>query len=121
MEITRLGPEFGVRPEIFSGLAGIGGLVVICPSPLNRDQTFGRRLGKGTSVAEAIVASRGVAGGVKSARVALDLARAYDVDVSIIAGAVTAVEGAASIAQVAGVLLARPHKPEGVHATSLQV
>ena len=53
VEITRLGLELGARPETFSGLAGMGDLVATCSSPLSRNQTFGRHLGEGMSVAEA--------------------------------------------------------------------
>ena len=117
VEITRLGLKLGARPETFSGLAGMGDLVATCSSPLSRNQTFGRHLGEGMSVAEAAAASRGVAEGAKSARAVLDLARAHGVDMPITAGVVTVVEGAASVAQVTDTLLARPRKAEGVHAT----
>ena len=117
VEITRLGLELGARPETFSGLAGMGDLVATCSSPLSRNQTFGRHLGEGMSVAEAAAASRGVAEGAKSARAVLDLARSHGVDMPITTGVVAVVEGAASVAQVTDTLLARPRKAEGVHAT----
>ena len=120
VEITRLGLKLGARPETFSGLAGMGDLVATCSSPLSRNQTFGRHLGEGMSVAEAAAASRGVAEGAKSARAVLDLARAHGVDMPITAGVVTVVEGAASVAQVTDALLARPRKSEGVHAAPSQ-
>ena len=120
VEITRLGLKLGARPETFSGLAGMGDLVATCSSPLSRNQTFGRHLGEGMSVAEAAAASRGVAEGAKSARAVLDLARAHGVDMPITTGVVTVVEGAASVAQVTDALLARPRKAEGVHAAPSQ-
>ena len=120
VEITRLGLKLGARPETFSGLAGMGDLVATCSSPLSRNQTFGRHLGEGMSVAEAAAASRGVAEGAKSARAVLELARAHGVDMPITAGVVTVVEGAASVAQVTDALLARPRKAEGVHAAPSQ-
>ena len=120
VEITRLGLKLGARPETFSGLAGMGDLVATCSSPLSRNQTFGRHLGEGMSVAEAAAASRGVAEGAKSARAVLDLARAHGVDMPITAGVVSVVEGAASVAQVTDALLARPRKAEGVHAEPSQ-
>ena len=121
-DVTRkaLGLKLGARPETFSGLAGMGDLVATCSSPLSRNQTFGRHLGEGMSVAEAAAASRGVAEGAKSARAVLDLARAHGVDMPITAGVVTVVEGAASVAQVTDALLARPRKSEGVHAAPSQ-
>ena len=95
----------------------MGDLVATCSSPLSRNQTFGRHLGEGMSVAEAAAASRGVAEGAKSARAVLDLARSHGVDMPITTGVVAVVEGAASVAQVTDTLLARPRKAEGVHAT----
>ena len=116
VEITRLGLALGARPETFSGLAGMGDLVATCSSPLSRNQTFGRRLGEGMSVAEAGRASRGVAEGARSARAVLDLAAAHGVEMPITAGVVAVVEGRATVTEVNDALLARPRKAEGVHA-----
>lgn len=117
VEITRLGLALGAAPETFAGLAGMGDLVATCSSPLSRNQTFGRRLGEGMSVAEASAASRGVAEGAKSARAVLDLAEAHGVEMPITAGVVAVVEGSATVPEVTDALLARPRKAEGVHAT----
>ena len=116
VEITRLGLALGARPETFPGLAGLGDLVATCSSPLSRNQTFGRRLGEGMSVAEAGRASRGVAEGARSARAVLDLAAAHGVEMPITAGVVAVVEGRATVTEVNDALLARPRKAEGVHA-----
>ena len=116
VEITRLGLALGARPETFAGLAGMGDLVATCSSPLSRNQTFGRRLGEGMSVAQARRASRGVAEGARSARAVLDLAAAHDVEMPITAGVVAVVEGRATVTEVNDALLARPRKAEGVNA-----
>ena len=51
----------------FAGLAGLGDLVATCSSPLSRNRTFGERLGRGESLAQAEAANHGqVAEGVKS-------------------------------------------------------
>ena len=117
VEITRLGLALGAAPETFAGLAGMGDLVATCSSPLSRNQTFGRRLGEGMSVAEASAASRGVAEGAKSARAVLDLAEVHGVEMPITAGVVAVVEGSATVPEVTDALLARPRQAEGVHAT----
>jgi glycerol-3-phosphate dehydrogenase (NAD(P)+) len=66
-EISRLGVALGADPLTFAGLAGLGDLVATCSSPLSRNRTFGERLGRGDSVAEAEAANHGqVAEGVKS-------------------------------------------------------
>ena len=119
VEITRLGLALGARPETFSGLAGMGDLVATCSSPLSRNQSFGRRLGEGMSVARATAVSRGVAEGAKSARAVLDLADTHGVEMPITAGVVAVVEGRASVREVSDALLSRPRKAEGVNAAPL--
>ena len=119
VEITRLGLALGARPETFSGLAGMGDLVATCSSPLSRNQSFGRRLGEGMSVARATAVSRGVAEGAKSARAVLDLADTHGVEMPITAGVVAVVEGRASVSEVSDALLSRPRKAEGVNAAPL--
>jgi glycerol-3-phosphate dehydrogenase (NAD(P)+) len=82
-ETARLGAALGADPVTFAGLAGLGDLVATCSSPLSRNRTFGERLGRGATVAEAIQLTRQVAEGVKSCRSVLDLARRNGVDVPI--------------------------------------
>ena len=66
-EISRLGVALGADPLTFAGLAGLGDLVATCSSPLSRNRTFGERLGRGETLAEAEAANHGqVAEGVKS-------------------------------------------------------
>jgi len=83
-EIARLGVALGADPMTFAGLAGLGDLVATCSSPLSRNRTFGERLGRGESLAEAQTATQGqTAEGVKSCRSILELARTNGVDVPI--------------------------------------
>jgi glycerol-3-phosphate dehydrogenase (NAD(P)+) len=73
----------GADPLTFAGLAGLGDLVATCSSPLSRNRTFGERMGRGETLAEAQAATRQTAEGVKSCRSVLDLARRAGVDVPI--------------------------------------
>ena len=74
-ETARLGARLGADPLTFAGLAGLGDLVATCNSPLSRNRTFGERLGRGESLAQAQEATHGqVAEGVKSCRSLLELA-----------------------------------------------
>jgi glycerol-3-phosphate dehydrogenase (NAD(P)+) len=82
-ETARLGVALGADPMTFAGLAGLGDLVATCSSPLSRNRTFGERLGRGESVAQAQALTRQTAEGVKSCRPVLHLARRVDVDVPI--------------------------------------
>jgi glycerol-3-phosphate dehydrogenase (NAD(P)+) len=85
-ETARLGTVLGADPLTFAGLAGLGDLVATCESPLSRNRTFGERLGRGESLAQAQRAAHGqVAEGVQSCRAILDLAQRAGVDVPITA------------------------------------
>ena len=66
VEITRLGLALGADAETFSGLAGMGDLVATCTSPLSRNHTLGKHIGRGMTLEEAIVATGGTAEGVRS-------------------------------------------------------
>jgi glycerol-3-phosphate dehydrogenase (NAD(P)+) len=83
-ETARLGVELGADPMTFAGLAGLGDLVATCSSPLSRNRSFGERLGRGDTLAQAQQATHGqVAEGVQSCRAVLELARRHGVDVPI--------------------------------------
>ena len=83
-EISRLGVALGADPLTFAGLAGLGDLVATCSSPLSRNRTFGERLGRGDSLAEAEAANHGqVAEGVKSCLSICQLGGRHDVELPI--------------------------------------
>lgn len=85
-EMRRLGVACGAQADTFTGLSGLGDLMVTCFSKLSRNRGFGERLGKGET-AEAIVASMtAVAEGYPTARSARELARKHGVDMPIIEG-----------------------------------
>ncbi len=85
-EMRRLGVACGAQADTFTGLSGLGDLMVTCFSKLSRNRGFGERLGKGET-AEAIVASMtAVAEGYPTARSARELARKHGVETPIIEG-----------------------------------
>lgn len=73
-EIARLGVALGADPMTFSGLAGIGDLMVTCASPLSRNHRVGAALARGMSLDEAVASLGMVAEGVKAAKIARQLA-----------------------------------------------
>lgn len=86
-ETARLGAALGADPLTFSGLAGLGDLVATCSSPLSRNRTFGERLGRGESLAEAQAATGGqVAEGVKSCSSIRELAIRHGVEMPLTDG-----------------------------------
>jgi glycerol-3-phosphate dehydrogenase (NAD(P)+) len=82
-ETTRLGLAMGADAHTFAGLAGMGDLVATCSSPLSRNNTFGRNLGRGMSLAQTIAVTSQTAEGVKSCESVADLARRHGVDMPI--------------------------------------
>lgn len=84
VEISRLGMKMGGKLETFSGLTGIGDLIVTCASMHSRNRRAGILLGKGYSMEEAMKEVNMVVEGVYSAKSALLLAKKYDTELPII-------------------------------------
>jgi glycerol-3-phosphate dehydrogenase (NAD(P)+) len=82
-ELMRLGIAMGAEPRTLAGLAGMGDLVATCMSPYSRNRTVGELLGRGKPLDEILADMHMVAEGVGTARIALTLADAYQVDLPI--------------------------------------
>lgn len=83
-EMTRLGTAVGGKPETFRGLSGIGDLIVTCYSVHSRNNRFGRLLGEGKTLDEAIATVTQVAEGVPNAKNAFEMARKLNVRTPLI-------------------------------------
>ena len=83
-EISRLGTTMGGRAETFSGLTGIGDLIVTCASMHSRNRRAGILIGQGKSYQEAMNEVQQVVEGVYSAKAAMKLAEKYQVQLPII-------------------------------------
>lgn len=83
-EISRLGIKMGGKAETFSGLAGMGDLIVTCASIHSRNRKAGYLMGKGRTMQEAMDEVKMVVEGVYSAKAAKALARKYDVSMPIV-------------------------------------
>ena len=83
-EITRLGVALGADPLTFSGLAGMGDLILTCTGALSRNRSVGVELGRGRSVEEILGEMTMVAEGVKTARAANALADRVRVEMPIV-------------------------------------
>ena len=83
-EIRRLGTQLGGAPETFSGLAGVGDLILTATGDLSRNRRVGLALATGMSLAEAVDSLGGeVAEGVATAPALLELAAAAGVEMPI--------------------------------------
>lgn len=83
-EMARLGVAMGGKPATFSGLAGMGDLVLTCTGGLSRNRTLGTRLGKGEKLEDIVQGSKTVAEGVKTAKAARELAQKFKIDMPIV-------------------------------------
>lgn len=83
-EISALGIAMGGKQESFSGLTGIGDLIVTCSSMHSRNRRAGMLMGQGKSMQEAMDEVQMVVEGVYSAKAAIGLARKYEVDMPIV-------------------------------------
>ena len=83
-ELARLGIAMGGQAETFSGLSGIGDLIVTCTSQHSRNHNAGVLIGQGKTMQEAMDEVKMVVEGVYSAKAALALARKYNVELPII-------------------------------------
>jgi len=83
-EITRLGVAMGASAETFSGLAGVGDLVVTCLSRHSRNRHLGETVGRGETLEQALAGMVMVAEGVRTTRAAVELGRRYNVELPII-------------------------------------
>ena len=82
-EIRRLGVAMGARPTTFSGLAGIGDLVVTCMSRHSRNRAVGFEIGQGRSLEDVVGTMSMVAEGVRTTESVYQLARRYGVEMPI--------------------------------------
>ncbi len=83
-EIARLGVKMGARRETFSGLSGIGDLIVTCTSMHSRNRRAGILIGKGHKLEETLQEVHMVVEGVRTAAAAHELAQKYQVNMPIV-------------------------------------
>jgi glycerol-3-phosphate dehydrogenase (NAD(P)+) len=111
-EITRLGRAMGAEAETFSGLAGMGDLVLTCTGELSRNRTVGLRLGKGEDLDAILQDMRAVAEGVRTTPGVHSLARRHGVEMPIVHQVNELLEGRTSPQAAVRSLMIRDPKPE---------
>jgi glycerol-3-phosphate dehydrogenase (NAD(P)+) len=83
-EISRLGVAMGAEPLTFSGLGGLGDLVLTCTGDLSRNRTVGLKLGQGKKLSTILSEMNMVAEGVMTTRSAWNLASKIEVEMPIL-------------------------------------
>ena len=84
VEITRIGTALGARPETFSGLSGVGDLVLTCTGDLSRNRTVGLKLAQGQKLKEITENMKMVAEGVRTVKSAQRLKTQLNIQAAII-------------------------------------
>lgn len=111
-ELRKLGVAMGCNPNTFSGLAGLGDLVVTCTSKHSRNNLAGNYIGQGYSVKDAIEKVGMVVEGVLSLKAAKELCDRYQIDMPIVYGVYEIVMNNKSAKEIALSLLSRDKKNE---------
>ena len=83
VEIRRLGLAMDAQPRTFTGLAGVGDLILTCTGDLSRNHTIGKQIGEGKKLKDLLAQMHMVAEGVKTARSVYNLSRNLGVEMPI--------------------------------------
>lgn len=110
-EIARLGVALGARPETFSGLTGIGDLIVTCTSRHSRNHRFGELVGRGEDV-ETALKTVGTVEGYYATENAHELSKKVGVEMPITEAVYRTLFEKNSIEKTLKTLMTRPGKPE---------
>jgi glycerol-3-phosphate dehydrogenase (NAD(P)+) len=111
VEMARLGDAFGARPETFSGLAGMGDLIVTCQSRHGRNRAAGALIARGATPDEAAAEIGQTVEGLTTAPVLRDLAHRLGIELPITEGVCAVLEGRVRLADLVEELMGR--RPTG--------
>jgi glycerol-3-phosphate dehydrogenase (NAD(P)+) len=92
-EMARLGEALGASPETFSGLAGMGDLIVTCWHPSGRNRRAGELIARGESQEQALAEIGQTVEGLTTAPVLRDLSRRHQIEMPITEGVCSVLEG----------------------------
>jgi glycerol-3-phosphate dehydrogenase (NAD(P)+) len=106
-EMTRLGVALGARAETFTGLSGLGDLVLTATGDLSRNRKVGLLLAQGQTLAQAVDSLGHVAEGVYCARTVVQRAAGLGVEMPIAQSVVALLDGKLQPAEAVAVLMGR--------------
>lgn len=106
-EMTRLGLALGARAETFTGLSGLGDLVLTATGDLSRNRKVGLLLAQGQTLEQAVASLGHVAEGVYCARTVVQRARWLGVEMPISEGVVALLDGQIRPAEAVAALMGR--------------
>ena len=115
-ETARLGVSLGARKETFTGLAGVGDLIVTCTSMHSRNRRAGILIGQGKPVQSAMEEVGAVVEGYYAAKGAYELGRKQGIDMPITAAAYSVLYEGADVKTAFMGLMNRGRKAESEDA-----
>ncbi len=110
-EMARLGVCMGAKEYTFSGLAGIGDLVVTCTSKHSRNHRFGEKVGSGTPIKQALD-EVGTVEGYYAADLAYKLSKKYKIEMPIVDECYAILYENKDVKDVLTDLMSRPKRSE---------
>ena len=113
-EMTRLGVALGAKLETFTGLSGLGDLVLTATGDLSRNRKVGLALAQGKTLGEALAALGHVAEGVYCARSVTQRAASLGVEMPISEAVVALLDGQLTAAQAVAALMRREPTQEAI-------
>jgi glycerol-3-phosphate dehydrogenase (NAD(P)+) len=111
VEMARLGEACGGRPETFSGLAGMGDLIVTCESRHGRNRAAGALIAQGATPVEAAAQIGQTVEGLTTAPVLRDLSHRLGIELPITEGVCSVLEGNVELTDILQGLMGR--RPTG--------
>lgn len=112
VEIARLGVALGADIHTFSGLSGIGDLIVTCTSKHSRNRSAGYLIGQGYTKDEAVKKVGMVVEGISTTYAAYDLSKKMNIDMPIVDAMYDILENNADVRETVNKLMLRERKDE---------
>ncbi|HLV48656.1 MAG TPA: NAD(P)H-dependent glycerol-3-phosphate dehydrogenase, partial [Aliidiomarina sp.] len=113
-ELTRLGLALGGKFETFTGMAGLGDLILTCTDDQSRNRRFGLAIGQSKSVDEAMASIGQAVEGYRNTREAFALAKRHNVEMPIVEQLYHVLYEGKEPVQAAHDLLGRAQKSESL-------
>ncbi|MEK4564847.1 NAD(P)H-dependent glycerol-3-phosphate dehydrogenase [Alkalihalobacillus sp. FSL R5-0424] len=111
-EITRMGVKLGADPLTFSGLSGLGDLIVTCTSVHSRNFRAGRLIGQGLSLDDVLEQMGMAVEGVRTTQAAFEMANRFEVEMPITSAIYHVLFNGVKPEDAAGELMGRVKKHE---------
>lgn len=112
VEMTRFGIALGARRETFTGLTGLGDLILTCTGDLSRNRRVGLLLAEGHALNDISRDLGHVAEGVPTAREVAQRATELGIDMPITAAVAGLLDGHLAPREAVAQLMARETRPE---------